>query len=212
MKPEARRGLYAITSAALCADESRLLEAAEAALRGGTVLLQYRDKAADDEARLRRAGALAALCRRAGARFIVNDDAALAAACGAHGAHLGRSDGALAAARARLGADALLGASCGPFLERAHEAVAAGASYVAFGRFFDSRTKPDAPAAPLSLLAEARAQLAVPICAIGGLTPDNAAPLVAAGADWIAAVDGVFGSLEPAAIERAARRYAALFG
>jgi thiamine-phosphate pyrophosphorylase len=114
----------------------------------------------------------------------------------------------LAAARARLGALAIIGVSCAGSLPRALAAQAGGASYVAFGRFFDSRTKPDAPPAPLGLLAEARPQLRIPLCAIGGVTPQNASALIERGADMVAAVEGVFGAAD---IEAAARGYAQFF-
>lgn len=205
------RGLYAITAADVCEDVARLLPAVAAALRGGAVLVQYRDKRSSPGARLANATAALRLCHEYGARFIVNDDTALAAAIGADGVHLGASDGSLAEARARLGPAALIGASCGPSLARAEAAIAAGASYVAFGRFFDSRTKPDAPQATLELLATARATLAVPICVIGGVTPANAPTLIERGAHWVAAVEGVFGAGTPAGIEAAARAYAELF-
>jgi len=206
------RGLYAITSSALCADRARLLAAAEAALHGGAVVVQLRDKHSAPAARSANAHALVALCREHGARLIINDDLALALDCGADGVHLGAADPPLAQARAALGPGAILGASCGPSLERARAAVAAGADYVAFGRFFASRTKPDAPPAPLDLLQQARREIRVPLCAIGGITPANAGALIAAGADLVAAVEGVFGEPEPAAVEAAARAYARLFG
>lgn len=209
--PRRLRGLYAITSAELCADRERLLAAAAAALRGGAALLQYRDKAGTAAARTANARALAALCHDHGARLIVNDDLALALACGADGVHLGAADPPLAQARATLGPRAILGATCGPSLQRAQAAVAAGADYLAFGRFFPSRTKPDAPPATLELLRQARAQWTLPLCAIGGVTPDNAGVLLAAGADLIAAVEGVFGDPAPEAVEAAARAYRRLF-
>uniref|UniRef100_UPI0025D6B838 thiamine phosphate synthase n=1 Tax=uncultured Nevskia sp. TaxID=228950 RepID=UPI0025D6B838 len=112
---------------------------------------------------------------------------------------------------AQLGPDALIGASCGDSLARAEAAIAAGASYVAFGRYFASNTKPDAPPASLATLTMARNRFVVPLCAIGGITPDNGAPLIAAGADWLAAIDGLFGDGEPAGIEARARGYGALF-
>lgn len=205
------RGLYAITSTALCADADLLQAGVAAALRGGAVLLQYRDKHADAAQKLQRATLLAALCRDYGARLIINDDAELAAASGADGVHLGASDGSITAARDRLGPQAIIGATCGASLARAEAAIAAGADYVAFGRFFPSQTKPDAPPAGLEWLPTARAVLAAPICAIGGVTPGNGGALLAAGADWLAAIDGLFGELEPAAIERRARAYRALF-
>ena len=205
------RGLYAITSAELCADPARLLAAVEGALRGGATLIQFRDKQGAPATRLANARALAALCHDHGARLIINDDVVLALDCGADGVHLGAADAPLAQARRALGARAILSASCGPYLERAHAAIAAGADYVAFGRFFPSRTKPDAPQATVELLRRARGELQLPICAIGGVTPDNGGALVGAGADLIAAVEGVFGAAEPAAVEAAARAYAQLF-
>ncbi|MGH8444111.1 MAG: thiamine phosphate synthase, partial [Solimonas sp.] len=117
--------------------------------------------------------------------------------------HLGASDGSVAEARARLGPAAIVGATCGNSLERARAAAAAGADYVAFGRFFASKTKPDAPPAELATLTAARRELPLAICAIGGITPGNAAAVLAAGADLLAAVDGVFGAADVAAAARA---------
>ena len=207
----ALRGLYAITPDALCADAARLKSAATAALRGGARVLQLRDKSGDPARRRANAESLLALCRAHGARFLVNDDVTLAAAIGADGVHLGASDAPLAEARQQLGPQALIGVSCANALARALAAQAAGASYVAFGRFFDSKTKPNAPQADASLLREARPQLRIPVCAIGGGTATNAPALIAAGADLVAAVEGVFGAGSEAGIEAAAHAYARLF-
>lgn len=202
------RGLYAITSAAICRDQATLLAAVTKALRGGAVLLQYRDKLNDLATRRRYAQALQSLCREARVPLILNDGPAdEVAAAGLDGLHLGVSDGELTAAR-RLLPSALIGATCGQSLERALAAQAAGASYAAFGAFHPSATKPLAAIAPLSLLGEARNTLQIPLCAIGGITPQNAAPLIAAGAHYIAAVEGVFAAAD---IEAAARDYARLF-
>lgn len=204
----ALRGLYAVTPDALCAQPERLLRAVGAALEGGAALIQYRDKRSARETRGRLGRELRALCHARGALFIVNDDVALAEAVEADGVHLGAHDLPLAEARRRLGPAALIGVSCANRLERALAAQAGGASYVAFGRFFPSRTKPDAPQAVPALLREARAALRLPICAIGGVTPENAGALVAAGADMVAAIEGIFGAPDIAA---AARAYAACF-
>lgn len=201
-------GLYAITPDALVTEPPRLLAAAEAALRGGARLLQYRDKRNAPVQRLAHARALATLCGRYGAALIVNDDAALAAAAGAHGVHLGAADGSLRDARARLGAQAIVGATCGNDLTRAQAAIDAGVDYIAFGRLYPSRTKPDAPPAELETLRRARARWPVAICGIGGITAALAPQVVAAGADLIAAIDGVFGADD---IEAAARAYAGAF-
>ena len=202
------RGLYAITSAAVCADEARLRAAVTAALQGGAVMIQYRDKQASAPQRQTRAEMLARLCRAAGARFIVNDAPELAAAVGADGVHLGRSDAGVDAARELLGAGAIIGVSCGPDVARVRAGAAAGADYVAVGRLFASTTKPDAPGATLADLRAARAATRLPLCAIGGITPGNAPAVVAAGADLIAAVAGVFAAEDVGA---AAAAYTAAF-
>ncbi|HEY2395927.1 MAG TPA: thiamine phosphate synthase [Rudaea sp.] len=196
-------GLYAITDG----PRADLIAAAEAALRGGAAVLQYRDKTADAGRRAGEAAALAELCRRHGVPFIVNDDLELAAASGAAGVHLGESDVSVAQARAYLGADAIIGVSCYVSIERARAATAAGASYLAFGVFFPSPTKPHAARANIELLHDAR-PLGLPLAAIGGITPGNARVLINAGADFVAAVSGVFGGADPAA---AAHEYTKCF-
>jgi thiamine-phosphate pyrophosphorylase len=187
-----RDGLYVITDSRLTPAAS-LLERVDQAIAGGATVIQYRDKLASVSERYIQADRLAELCRRRRVPLIVNDDAALAAAVRASGVHLGESDSTVEAARARLGQDAIIGVSCYNSMERAHEAVAQGASYVAFGRFFASHSKPDARPADSGLLSRARRELAVPVVAIGGITPDNAGTLVAAGANLLAVIHGVFG-------------------
>ncbi|TCW32978.1 thiamine phosphate synthase [Gulbenkiania mobilis] len=189
-------GLYAITPET--SDTEHLLQQTQAVLAGGACVLQYRSKLADGLLRRTQAEVLQTLCRRHGVLFIVNDDLGLAEAVGADGVHVGRDDAAVTEARQRLGRAAVVGASCYDSLERAREAVRAGADYVAFGAVHPSTTKPGAPRAPLALFAAAR-ELGVPRVAIGGIRPDNAAAVVAAGADLLAVVDGVFGAADPRA-------------
>jgi thiamine-phosphate pyrophosphorylase len=191
------RGLYAITP-----DDLSRVE--EAIASGSLCALQYRAKVAGAHARRREAERLLARCRAHGVPFIVNDDLELALAVGADGVHLGREDGDLGAARARLGGR-LLGASCYDQPALADRAVAAGADYVAFGSVFPSPTKPGAVRAPLALFARA---LGVPKVAIGGITLDNAPAAIAAGADCVAVITDLFSARDVAA---RARQYGRLF-
>lgn len=200
------RGLYAVTPDT--EDDEALLAAVASVLRGHPVLLQYRNKHAARSQRWQQASAVLRLCRAAGVPLIINDDLELALEIGADGLHGGRDDGDPAVLRAALGADRILGLSCYADLPRAHAAAAAGADYVAFGAMFPSSTKQSAPPAPVSLLSAARAELAVPVVAIGGITLENAPQLIAAGADLLAVIGDVFAAADPQA--RAAG-YARLF-
>jgi thiamine-phosphate pyrophosphorylase len=198
----APRGLYLITPDD--DDTARLTARVAPLLCEGVVWLQYRNKTAAAALRHRQASALQALCAAAGVPLIVNDDLRLAKAVAAAGVHLGEDDGDIAAARALLGDGAIIGASCYDDLARAERAVAAGADYVAFGAFFPTRSKTGTRRASPGLLAAAAA-LDVPRVAIGGITPDNAVPLIAAGADLLAVIGGVFDAPDPVAAVRAYR-------
>jgi thiamine-phosphate pyrophosphorylase len=187
-------GLYAIT-AEHPASPKQLALAVNAALRGGAKVIQYRAKSSQnrqEEARL-----VLAECRAFSVPLIINDDMELALTIGADGVHLGKDDGSIRDARSQLGADAIIGMSCYDSVERALEAERQGASYVAFGRFFPSASKPHAPCAQLGTLIEAKRKLCVPIVAIGGITPNNGAALREAGADVLAVIDAVFGADDP---------------
>lgn len=200
-------GLYAITGADAQGAE-HLAQAVTQALEGGATLIQYRDKSTDAVQREAEARTLLELCRSYQVPLIINDDVDLACTVGADGVHLGRDDASVADARRMLGRNAIIGVSCYNLLPRARAAEAAGADYVAFGRFFASRTKPHAVLADVELLRNARAELRISIVAIGGITPANGADLIAAGADMLAVVEGVFGASD---ITSAAQRYAQLF-
>ena len=206
MKPSQNltgQGLYAITDGS----RSDLLDVVAQALAGGARLLQYRDKSAVSARRHAEATALRQLCTAHAVPLIINDDVALAHAVAADGVHLGRDDDDIAAARAVLGEDAIIGVSCYDSLPRAQMAARSGASYIAFGAFFASPTKPLAPHAPLDLLRQSAA-LGVPRVAIGGITPDNAASLVEAGADYLAVISAVFGAAD---VRAAAQHFAHLY-
>ncbi|WP_225042444.1 thiamine phosphate synthase [Xanthomonas campestris] len=195
------RGVYLITPDTR--DTAQLL-ARTLPLLPHITWLQYRNKQADAALRLAQATALRAACTAQGVPLIINDDAALAQQVGADGVHLGEDDGEVAAARALLGASAIIGVSCYDEIERARAAAAAGANYVAFGAFFPTTTKVTTRRATPALLHEAAA-LGLPRVAIGGITPSQVPELVTAGADLIAVVSGVYAAADPVAAVQAYR-------
>ncbi|GLR64069.1 thiamine phosphate synthase [Marinospirillum insulare] len=188
---QALRGIYAITDADLLADDTQLQTAAESAMRGGLKLLQYRDKTADPSKALRQARLLADLCLSYNCQLIINDDPELAKAANAAGVHLGQSDSNLIDARELLGKKAIIGSTCHNSIELASLAAQSGASYLAFGRFFPSLTKPQAPSACLDILKVA-SQFNLPLVAIGGIQPEHLPSLAKAGASMVAVVAGIF--------------------
>lgn len=197
-------GLYAITPDNHSPhDFPALLEAVKAALAGGARVLQYRDKPQPNPGLI---PALLQVCRAAGATLIINDDVQLATL--ADGVHLGRDDMDIAEARKVLGPDKVIGVSCYNDLDRAIQAESAGADYVAFGSMFASPTKPDAPRASLDLIRDAKKHLRIPVVAIGGITLQNAASLVEAGADAVAVINAVFSAAD---ITQTARNFSDLF-
>ncbi|MFQ5994629.1 MAG: thiamine phosphate synthase [Acidiferrobacterales bacterium] len=199
-------GVYAIADTG-CIAPDHFTESVQKAIAGGAAIVQYRDKHFSQGAETR-ALELSRLCQAHRVPLIINDDPYLAARLGAAGVHLGRDDPGLEQARKLLGPQAIIGVSCYNELDRALAAEADGADYVAFGSFYPSPTKPTAVRATLELLRAARGQLRLPMVAIGGITPENGAALIAAGADVLAVIHGVFAQPD---IERATRRYVALF-
>ena len=191
------RGLYAITPESQ--DGARLMADVEAALAGGCRIVQYRDKTSPAPERVARAHALRHLTQAYNARLVINDDMALAFLVKADGVHLGLEDGNLFAARAILGPEKILGASCYADFSAAQRAAAAGADYVAFGAVFPSPTKPNATSAAVDLFFQAKTTLAAASCAIGGITLDNAPALIAAGADLLAVITDLFSAPDIAA-------------
>lgn len=201
MLPSTFPFLYGITDTHIMPGD--LLEAkCESALQAGLKILQYRNKSFDKEGekagRLREASRLKLLCQRYDATFIVNDDVELALAVGADGVHLGLQDTSIKQARHQLGEHAVIGATCHGSIELAIKAISDGASYVAFGRFFPSRTKEDALKTELSVLKQAKQNLHVPIVAIGGIDPKNADSVWNAGADCVAVCHALFADSDPA--------------
>jgi thiamine-phosphate pyrophosphorylase len=200
------RGLYVVTPPNPAPGQD-LVELVAAAVAGGARIVQYRNKTGLGE-RKREARQLLAICRAHDVPLIVNDDLELAGEIGADGVHLGQDDAAPQAARERLGMAAIIGVSCHNRLDLALRAQAAGASYVAFGSFYPSATKPLAVTAAPDLLRQARNQVRLPLVAIGGITPENGAALIAAGADMLAVINGVFAQPD---IRSAAQAFTRLF-
>ncbi len=184
------RGLYLVTPD--WEDTARLLEATAQALAAGASLVQYRNKTASEDLRREQAAALLALCRRHGRPLVINDHLDLCLQLDADGVHVGGLDAPVAAVRAALGPSKIVGASCYGQLALAFGAQDAGASYVAFGGFYPSKVKVYEVSTPLHIVAQAKAQLRVPVVVIGGMTAANARPLVALGADLVAAISSVY--------------------
>jgi thiamine-phosphate pyrophosphorylase len=186
------RGLYLVTPD--WDDTAALLTATEEALGAGVALVQYRHKSAGPDLRREQASQLLALCRRYATPFIVNDYLALCLELGADGVHVGGTDASVTEARKALGPGKIVGASCYGDKQLARDACANGASYVAFGGFYPSRVKQYPVTTPQDIVDWARMEIALPCVVIGGMTPANAAPLVARGADMVAAISSVYGA------------------
>jgi thiamine-phosphate pyrophosphorylase len=200
------QGLYLVTPN--WDDTAQMLACTERALAAGAAMVQYRHKDASPALRRAQGAALLALCRRYRRPLIINDHVSLCLTLGADGVHVGGADMTVAAARAALGPDKIVGASCYGDLALARAAEQAGASYCAFGGFYPSPVKQYTFTTAPELLVQARAQLALPLVVIGGMTPDNAAPLVARGAAMVAAITSVYMAPDPA---EAVRAFDALF-
>jgi thiamine-phosphate pyrophosphorylase len=198
------RGLYAITQTDNKSAEIVIAEVT-AAIRGGAVVVQYRDKNPDSALDLARE--LVNICHRHRVPLLINDDIELAVLAAADGVHLGQEDATVDEARKRLGAEAIIGRSCYNSVELALEAQTQGVTYVAFGRFFPSSSKPLARPAELETLRKAKQALSLPKVAIGGILPENGGQLMTAGADLLAVIGGIFDQ-EP---EQSARNYQPLF-
>lgn len=176
---------------------NRLASALDA---GPVAAFQFRVKGFDEHEAARLAEPLQTICAERDVAFIVNDSIGLAKRLGADGVHLGQSDGTVADARERLGRDAQIGVTCHDSRHLAMEAGDAGADYVAFGAFFPTLTKQTEHVAGTDLLEWWQAIFEIPCVAIGGITPENCAPLVTAGADFLAVSHAVWGGDEAAAV------------
>ncbi|MDP1871375.1 MAG: thiamine phosphate synthase [Gallionella sp.] len=199
------KDLYAITPDQ--ADTALLVWQVRQVLSGGARVLQYRNKLSSPVVRFEQASALRQLTQEFGVPLIINDDAQLAQQVDADGVHLGGEDGSIAAARQVLGFDKIIGVSCYNRLSLAQQAEGLGADYVAFGAFFASMVKPRARVVELPLLQEARRVIKLPVVAIGGITLENGASVLEAGADALAVISALFSAPD---IMLAARQFANL--
>lgn len=201
-------GLYAITHTPLMPDLTSLLIKVEQSLRGGAKIVQYRDKINSYQQQLAQATALRSLCANYQAIFIINDSIQLALDSGANGVHLGQTDGSAIVARQQLGSQAVVGVTCHGSLALAQQAESQGADYVAFGACFASKSKPEAKTIDIDLIRQARAKLACPIVAIGGISVDNASKVISAGAHMVAVINALYAQPD---IETTAQQFKSLF-
>jgi len=199
------KGLYAITDPELMGDD--LIAKTEQAILGGINILQYRNKTASIKQQEQEAHTLARLCKNHNVIFIINDSVELAIKANADGVHIGQKDTPLEQARKLLGENKIIGVTCHNQIELAQVAQAQGADYVAFGRFFNSVTKPSAPQAELSLLNEAKKLIRIPVVAIGGITQECAPLLLKQGVNMLAVIQGIFGQKD---ILNATRQFVAI--
>lgn len=190
------KGLYPIADTQ-CISTDMIVNAVAEVLSAGIKIIQYRDKINDKDLRYKIACDLILLTNKHNAILIINDDVSLANSIDADGVHLGKDDCIISDARQILGANKIIGASCYNNFERAIQAQAMGANYVAFGSFFNSPTKPTARKANIDLIKQAKKELSIPVCAIGGINKDNMAPLITAGVDMIALISAIFSNSSP---------------
>ena len=198
------RGLYLVTPD--WEDTERLLAVTADAISGGAAVVQYRNKTADRSTRQTQAQALKGLCERTGIPFVINDHVDLCLELEADGVHLGHENMSLAAARAILGPARMIGVSCYGSIERAVQAQANGATYVALGGFFPSAVKAYPVTTSIETLRLTAARVHIPIATIGGMSSANAPPLAAAGASMIAAISDIYCAADPAAAAGALAR------
>ena len=185
------RGLYAITDEKLI-PENIFSETVEQALLGGARIIQYRDKSTNTKKRIAQALSLKNICDQYNALLIINDDIELALEVDADGIHIGIHDTPLQQARTEIGTEKIIGVSCYNKFVLAEQAVAEGADYIAFGSFFPSSIKPEAARASTDLLLAAKQKFNIPVCAIGGITSDNANILIEYGADMLAVISDIY--------------------
>ncbi len=201
------QGLYVIADAE-CIGKKNIITKAQEVLSTGVKIIQYRDKINPPIDKAAIAKQLHKLTNTHQSLLVINDDVDLAKSINADGVHLGKDDISIEMARNILGKDKIIGASCYADINNVQPAVQASANYIAFGSFFHSAIKPQAPKADTSLIKQAKSEFTIPICAIGGITPKNAATVLNAGADMIAVISGIFNA---SSTPQAVQEYLSLF-
>lgn len=203
---EKLQGLYVIADAA-CLSEDEIISKTEEVLKAGVKIIQYRDKVNSIPKQNIIAKQIRKLTLQHESIFIVNDHIEVALSCNANGVHLGKNDTSISQARNQLGDDKIIGVSCYANFENVKPALQDSADYIAFGSFFPSPTKPHATRASIELLNRTKKEFSTSVCAIGGITADNAHQLIDAGADMIAVISSVFSASSPT---RAVQEYLSL--
>ena len=201
------KGLYIVTPN--WDDTEKMVDITEKALQGGAAIVQYRNKDASPELRREQAAAVQAVCKKYGAPFIINDHVDLCLELDADGIHVGENDAAVAAVREQVGPDKIVGSSCYGEMDRVRAAHEAGASYIALGGFYPSRVKEYPVTTELDIVKQMKEEFPdMPSCAIGGITLENAKPLVERGVDMICVISSVYFQDDP---EAAAHELAELY-
>lgn len=200
------RGLYVITDEKLTPYD-KILKMVEEALKGGAKFVQLRDKTNSDDFLFSYGVLLKELCEKYNSYFIVNDRVDLAKKLDAHGVHIGKEDADIVHAKEKL-KNKIIGVSCYGDIERARVMENSGASYVAFGSFYPSPTKPDSNVIDKSIIQEAKKILSIPVCVIGGLNVERASKLISLGADMVAVISDIWTA---SCIQERAKEYKNLF-
>ena len=185
-------GIYAITDEVLTPNKT-VVKQVQRALQNGAAIIQFRDKHSSDAEVEPVCQELQKLCTQYDATFIIDDRAELVAKLGIDGLHIGKDDISLQDARAIVGSDCIIGVSCYGSIHKAQKAQDEGADYVAFGSVFASPTKPHSQVIDLEVISQAKQQLRVPVCVIGGIEHSNIHKLLPYAPDMYSMVSGVFG-------------------
>ena len=201
------KGLYVITDKKLI-DRDSFIETVEKSIRGGARIVQLREKDTPENEIVELGSELIKVTKKYNVPLIINDSPELAKEIGADGVHLGGDDKSIKDAREILGANSIIGATCYNEIERGLKAVEDGADYVAFGTPYYTPTKPERQPTSIDTLKEAVSLInTIPVFAIGGITKENAEPILETGVDGVAVITNIFGSPDP---EAATRELAAL--